>query len=199
MKLVTTGVLLAVLLGNPARGDDKDPSKGGAEYFPVHENSVWTYKAQGKTFTTRVVSVEKAEDEVRVKLETRRDKDLVATETYGVSKEGVFRRRFADKDIKPPLQLLRFPLKANDSWPFDSKVADQDTKGSFKVEEAKGIKVPAGSYDTYSVTSKNLTIDSQPVVVTYYFAKGVGLVKQVVDIGGSKTELELEKYEEGKK
>jgi hypothetical protein len=55
------------------------------------------------------------------------------------------------------------------------------------------------TYDTVTVTGSGLKVEGQNVGLTYYFAPKVGMVKQVFDIGGSKVELELEKFEEPKK
>ena len=61
------------------------------------------------------------------------------------------------------------------------------------------VKVPAGEYKDYlTVSSEGLKIDNQTVSITYYFAAKVGMVKQVVEVGGTKVTVELEKFEEKK-
>jgi hypothetical protein len=202
MKSVATGLLLAVLVCAPAGGQDDLTIKEETPYFPLKKNATWTYKVQGnKTFVTKVLGFEKIGSDVCAKLETRREKDneLVATEAFTVRTDGVYRRSFAGKVVEPGLRILALPVKANDTWKFDSKIGEEKVEGSFKVEEVKSLKVLGKTYDdVVSVTSKGFKSDNQDVIITYYFAKNYGLVRQVVEIAGSKTELELEKYEEKK-
>lgn len=196
MKSFVYGV--AFLLAGTAFAQDKPKLEKKTSYFPLDEGSSWTYTVQGKTVVTKVVGFEKVGEDVCAKLETRNGKDLVATEYFTVKDDGVYRCQFADKKVTPPVAILKLPVKNNDTWKFKSKVGDQETEGGFTVGESKGLKIGKMTYDAITVTSKDLKIDNQPVTTTYYFADKVGLVKQVVDIAGSKVELELEKFEEKK-
>ena len=168
----------------------------GAEYFPLKEGSSWTYTAQGKQFVTKVTGTETVDKEKCFVLETRRDKGLVSIELVAVRKDGVYRVRFAGKDVKEPLCFLRFPIKTGENWKFESKIGEQDVKGGFTFGEAKDVQVEAGKYNTVTVTSKDMKIDGQPVTITYYFAEKVGMVKQTIGIGTTTFEMELKKYEE---
>jgi hypothetical protein len=201
MKVATHCLLLIVLLSAPARGQDKVPFE--TPFFPLKKDAVWSYKtSNGKSFTVKVAGFEKSGDNVCARLETRRDKDLVSTELVTVKKDGVYRCEFAGGKVDPPLCFLRFdtsdltkPPKNNENWKFDSKVDGKDTKGSFVVGEAKGLKVGKETYDAITVTTKDMKVEMQGVVITYYFAPKVGLVKQTIDIGGTIVTVELDKYE----
>lgn len=205
MKVALQCLLLAGLLAGPAHGQEKPKEEN--PYFPLKEGAVWSYKTSaGQKVTVKVAGFEKKGEDVCAKLEWRRGTDLVSTEFIAVRKDGVYRTEFAGGKVDPALPFLksqgdatRAP-KPGENWTFKSKIDGKDeVTGSFVTGEAKGVKVPSGTYDTVTVTSKELKIDNQAVVITYYFAPKVGLVKQIVDIGGTKTELELEKYEEKEK
>ena len=58
---------------------------------------------------------------------------------------------------------------------------------------------PSDAARAGSVSSEGLSIDNQKVAITYDFAAKVGMIRQVVDIGGTKVTIELEKFEEPKK
>lgn len=57
------------------------------------------------------------------------------------------------------------------------------------------MAVPAGKYaNVITSGSEDLDANGQKVGFTYYFAKGVGMVKQVIDLGGQKVTTEPEKF-----
>ncbi len=190
------GLLAGLLIVSAAPAEDK--IKEETPYFPLKEGSVWTYSSQGKTFVTKLTGTEKSGEEMGARLETRRGSDLVSTELVTVRKDGVYRLEFAGKKFTPPVCFLRLPVKNNDTWKFESKVGEQETKSTFKFGEAKGVKVKFGTFDTITV-SGDLKADGQGVSVTYYFAKDVGMVKQTIVIGTTTVDLELDKYEVVKK
>jgi len=48
------------------------------------------------------------------------------------------------------------------------------------------------------VVKNDLEVGASKVTSTYYFAEGVGMVKQIAELGGPPIVLELEKFEPGK-
>jgi hypothetical protein len=205
MRLLAAPVL-ALLFCAPglARSQDK-PGEGprrSPEYFPLKKGAAWTYRTQDKPVTVRVADFEKIGNDVCARLEyLGSDNKVTATEAVTVREDGVYRVKFGGSLVNPPLCFLKLPLKNGQKWKFDCKIAGQDVKGGFVEGAEKDVKVPAGKYDTVTVTTTADTqkIDEQPVTITYYFAPKVGMVKQIVEIGGARTILELEKYEEPKK
>ena len=76
------------------------------------------------------------------------------------------------------------------------KAAGEALKGTFKAGEEKEVAVPAGKYaDVVTSGGDDLDGNGQKVGFTYYFAKDVGMVKQVIDRGGQKVTIEPEKFE----
>ncbi len=202
MKIVAYRLLLLVgLLSVPAASaQDKLTIKEERPYFPLKEGSVWTYILQGKPYVTKLTGFEKSGEDVCARLETRRGQDLISTELVTVRKDGVYRVEFSGKKFTKPVRFFKLPVKNNESWKIedDTKVGEQDVKGNFKFGEAKGVKVKAGLFDTVTVTA-DLKVENQNTTVTYYFAEKTGMVKQTIVIGTTTVELELDKYEEGKK
>jgi hypothetical protein len=211
-SLLAVGLLLAATAHGQEKEKDKkdkekekDPTKETTtEYYPLKEGTTWTYKAGDKEFTVTVAGTEKrGEPPVSCyKLETKNSKkDLIASEYVAVKEDGVYRYGFEKSDAKPPLRFLKLPIKSGEKkWSIDSKVGGKEVKGSFSLNEEKDpVKVPAGEYkNVVSVTSEGLQIDDQKVPITYYFAPKVGVVKQTVEVGGTKVTLELVKVEEKK-
>ena len=61
------------------------------------------------------------------------------------------------------------------------------------------IEVPAGKFKTVKVVSDAEVVGAGIIVsTTYWFAQGVGVVKQHVNINSMQFTLLLEKFEEGK-
>jgi len=208
------------LVAGPALGQDKtrEGPRHSSEYYPLKKGAAWTYRSGDKSIIVRVADfVEVQEDSdkkdarkdacARLEYVTRegsgsKAKELIiATEAVTVREDGVYRVKAGDLLVRPALCFLRLPLRSGNKWSFDSKVGGQEVKGGFVEGREKGVKVPAGTYDTLTVSTRadTLRIDGQAVSLTYYFAPKVGLVKQVVEVGGARTTLELEKYEEPKK
>ncbi len=193
------------------KGDDKkDPTKEATtEYYPLKEGMTWTYKANDKTLTVSVAGFDKKGDPAVscARLETRERRPAgetnnpLATEHVAVKADGVYRYAFEGTDAKPPLRFLLLPVDSPEKrWSFDSKVGSADVKGSFTLAKEKNpVKVLATEYkDVVTVTSEGLEIEKQKVAITYYFAAKVGMIKQVVDVGGTKVTIELESFQEKK-
>ena len=191
----------------PDKPKPEDPSKAGPDYYPLKEGATWTYqvtgakvgdtaKASEKEFTVKVIGVDK---EGVAKLETKEKDKLIATEEVQVKKGEVLRVGFAGSKAEPPLCFLKPGVKDGEKWPFSSKIAGQEVKGEFTRGSAAKVKVGGKEYDTLTATSSEITIENQKVKITYWFAKGVGMVKQLVDVGGKTVTIELKKYDEPKK
>ncbi len=119
-------------------------------------------------------------------------------ENITVKKDGVYRLSFESNKAEPPVKFLTLPPKDGESWKIDSKIGKETLKGTFKIGEDKKVKVPAGEYETIYTTSDDLDANGMKVTFKTYFAKKVGMVKQVIKIGPQEVVIELEKFEEGK-
>jgi hypothetical protein len=92
---------------------------------------------------------------------------------------------------------LKLPPKKGETWKVDSTSDGKTFRGSFKIEE-KEIKVPAGSFKTVQIVSTDLEVNALKTNITTFYAEKVGMVRQIIESGNAKTEIELEKFEAGK-
>src|SRR5438067_13844504 len=157
MKVASLRVLLIALLLAPAARAQLS-MKDSTDYFPLKEGNTWTYKVTGDKegkgpIVIKVAGFEKFGDTVAARLETRRDKELVATELYTVDKEGVYKVEVGGTKLDKPIRLIKLPPKDKENWKFNFKVSNTKVEGVYTAGTEKGVKVPAGSYDTITVTS----------------------------------------------
>jgi hypothetical protein len=178
---------------------------GESPYCPLGVGTTWHYKVGDGKVVIRVVRHEKVGDVPCAFLEARRDGKVVGSEHLAVTADGVYRHTISqapgDKSatltLKPPLLVLKLPPRKGDAWKVDSKGDGKTFRGAFKADEQE-VKVPAGTYKAVRVASQDLEVNGLKPVVTTWFAEGVGMVKQVVQEGDSKIEIDLEKFEAGK-
>ena len=197
-----------LLLAAAAQLAAKDKLKE-TPFYPLQVGAVWHYRAGDGKFTIRVVKHEKVGDTLCALLETRRDGKVVGSEHLAVAADGVYRHDLTaglpkpnaspvTRRMKPPVLVLKLPPKKDDSWKVDSKSDGQTFHGEFRVDEQQ-ITVPAGKYKTFRIRSEDLEVNALKANITTHFAEGVGMVKQVIEIGDSKVVIELEKFEAGGK
>jgi hypothetical protein len=171
---------------------------GATPYYPLAVGTTWTYKAGGNTFQMKVTRHEKVGGVMCARIEQIAGKKVMAFEHVGVTAETISRYSLDGKEIKPPVTFFKLPPQKDATWKVESKVDGQTIKGSFKMAEPVEVKVPAGTYKAWRSVGTDLEINGIKTNVTYYLAEGVGMVKQELDIAGSKIVIELEKYEAGK-
>lgn len=187
-------------------------------YYPLQVGTTWHYRAGDSKFTIRVARHEKVGATLCALLETKRDGKVVGSEHLAVTTDGIYRndltspqlqshandkaklaKVLVSQTLKPPILVLKLPPKQGDSWKVDSKGDGTTFRGSFQVSELE-IKVPAGTYKkAFRVVSQDLEVNSLKPTITTFFAAGIGMVKQVIEMGEAKIEIELEKFEAGGK
>jgi hypothetical protein len=187
-------------------------------YYPLQVGTTWHYRSGDSKFTIRVARHEKVGDALCALLETKRDGKVVGSEHLAVAADGVYRHDLTypqlqshpnDKTkstkvpvsqrLNPPILVLKLPPKQGDSWKVDSKGDGTIIRGGFQAAEQE-ITVNAGTYKkAFRVVSRDLEINSLKPTITTFFAEGVGMVKQIIEMGDAKIEIELEKFEAGGK
>ncbi len=184
-------------------------------YYPLKVGTSWHYRAGESRFTIRVVRHEKVGDVLCALLETIRDGKVVGSEHLAVAGDGIYRHDLTSSQLqsdakdktktvkvpvkqtlKPPILILKLPPKQGESWKVDSKGDGKTFRGTFQLAEQE-ITVPAGTYKTIRVASQDLEVNSLKPTITTFFAQGVGMVKQIIEMGDAKIEIDLEKFEAG--
>src|SRR5262249_22802560 len=133
MKISIHRVLLAVLLLTPAARAQLT-MKDSTDYFPLKEGNTWTYKVTGDKEgkgpgVVKVAGREKSAETAAARLETRREKELVATELYTVEKKGVYKVEVGGTKLDKPIRLIKLPVKEKENWKVDVKVGDKKIEG----------------------------------------------------------------------
>ena len=168
-------------------------------YYPLQVGNTWHYRAGDNKFIIRVAKHEKVGDVLCARVEIVVEGKVTSFEHVAARKEGLFRHSFEGKEVKPPVCFLRLPPAEGESWKVDSKLDGEALTGTFKEGREKRVAVPAGSFENVVVSAgQDLDANGAKVNVTYYFAEGVGMIKQVIEIAGQKVVVELEKFERGK-
>lgn len=187
-------------------------------FYPLQVGTTWHYRSGDSKFTIRVARHEKVGDTLCALLETKREGKVVGSEHLAVAADGVYRhdltspqlqsvpndkaksaKILVSQTLKPPILVLKLPPKPGDSWKVDSKGDGTIFRGGFQAAQ-QDVTVPAGTYKkAFRVASQDLEVNSLKPTITTYFAEGVGMVKQVIEMGDAKIEIELEKFETGGK
>jgi hypothetical protein len=194
--------MLSVALAADEKKDDKKDDKKSEkmednEYYPLKVGSVWHYKLGDAKFRLKATKTEDFSGKTGVRVEMLGDGDKVMSfEHILPTKDSVSRLGFEGNKAEPPVVFLK--NKAGEEWDVKSTIGKEKLTGKFKTGEEKGIKVPAGEYDTLVTSSDDLDANGMKVSFKTYFAKKVGMVKQTIKLNNQEVVIELEKYEEGK-
>lgn len=171
-----------------------------ASYLPLGADSKWHYRMEtsdGKKgqVMQQIAKIEHIDGLALARLETVAHGEVVASEHLNSTAKGLFRYRYNGSEISPAVCLLKFPIQVGETWESEHVSGQQKFKARFRVG-GEDIEVPAGKYKTVCV---HITADvgEATLVTSYWFAPGVGLVKQVATDKRTVT-LELENFEPGR-
>jgi hypothetical protein len=189
---IVLAVTLCLALVAATQGQTPAPSN---PYYPLKPGTTWTYRNGKIELIIRVASVDKG----LANLETVLDGKVRTTEQLGIDRDALARFSFKGAKIRPPVPILKSTPKAGDSWEVASTISeDEAVKGKVTVTEGN-VTVPAGTYEkVLVVNAPEMEANGVKISLTTYYAKEVGLVKQVTEIAGKTSTLELVKFEVGK-
>lgn len=155
-----------------------------ASYYPLKLGTKWHYQRETSlgdktSHLHHIVKIEKIDGQSLARLEAIRSGELVGAEHLSTTAQGIFRHRNNGWEISPPLCLLRFPIKVGDSWTSEHRFGEE--KGIFTCRIGhEEIVVPAGKYQAITSHVEVTEASGKKVNVVYWFAPGVGIVKQSV-------------------
>lgn len=187
--------MLTVIALASRLGAENVPS---ADFYPLKVGNKWTYIVLGSDdrFVLSAAAEEKVGDQTCIRLEARVRDTILATEHVAVVKDGIYRFKNNDQVLDPPLCICKVPAKKGDTWTADFRVEGAKASAKFETDLDEAT-VAAGKYKCvlvrYEVTEKGSTTRARA-----WFAARVGMLKQVLDFGSTKVELELEKFEPAK-
>jgi len=196
-------VLLASLPGLTQEAAQKtQTSDKTPDYYPLKVGTKWEYQldvGKGQKFTVvyQIAKVENVNGKPQAVMEQLVNGEVQATEHVGVEPGGVFKYRFKEVEVSPPVCLLKYPVKEGLSWETETKIGGKQLTVSGREGGTEEIQVPAGKYRAISAKI-DTAVDGQKVSTTYWFAPDVGIVKQSMGIPGLTFSMELLKFEPGK-
>lgn len=172
-------------------------------YFPLREGFKWHYQVEssdGKKdhpLMMQIAKIEQIDGLMLARLETTRSGSVVNSEHLKSTAKGLFRHRYNGTEVSPPMPLLRFPVKVGDSWEGDHRHGSEPLKVRCQIS-AEEVEVPAGKFKSI-VLRLEATLQDGSLVTTYWFAEGVGMVKQAVSFGPNSMVVLLERFENGER
>lgn len=214
--------LVALVAALPGAGQDAKPpatKQFSSEFYPIATGHQWVYRvtdlkapkaAEGAAKATATVVVTAGPKQLfSVKRKQDEPNDNVVgfdlhvlgggktlQEQVLVDNDGVYRVSGAGKTISPPLRILKANPKKGESWACDSQSENATMKGEFVIlDDAEVVQVPAGSFKTVVVRSRDFMVGSQFLQVATWYAPKIGMVKQHIQTGNHEVVLELEKHE----
>jgi hypothetical protein len=217
----SVGLLVAVG-AVPGQVQEKKPVENSSDFYPLATGYQWRYrvtvneappqkvvitaeKPEVYEYKSGVDKKEGSESIVRYPLRIvsgQKERELV--EHVAVLKDGVYRFATAGKEIMPPKEItpplcfLKLPVKAGESWNVEATSENVPLKGTFTCT-VEQVKVPAGEFgQALHVSSPDFQVGTEKMALDYWFAKGLGIVKQQVHVGNSKVLMELEVFKKGK-
>jgi hypothetical protein len=177
---------------------------GPESLFPLAIGNAWTYRVsvpdgfatrvQDDRFVVRVADQEMVGSQLCFKLEGRLKDKVVATEHVAFTKAGLCRFRVEHEDVEPPVCILKVPGPSF-SWTEKYALGSREATGRFLEATAPAdASVPAGKFRAVKVEAWTGNPGPLPRSTVWY-ATGVGPVKQTINEGKARFELELEKFE----
>lgn len=212
MRAIVAGLLVAMAAAPVVgQGDkqDKNLLAFSSDLYPLRVGNRWVY--QGNDPREKIVATVDRMEPVKRKVVgkggaerteliesyvlkiTNGDKSL--EEQMLVTEDGVYRYAAGGKEILPPLKILKLPVKSGESWSSQSVSEGVTMRGEFVVTEGPRVNVPGkGESRTWEVKTRDFTIAGEPMNSTYWFAEGIGVVKQHVQLGKYDRSSVLESY-----
>jgi hypothetical protein len=181
------------------------------EYFPLKIDHKWTYIVNADPKKKVVIEVERTEDYTRK--EMKDDKkieekftgfilktssgDKVTRDHVVVMDDGVYRIHAAGTLINPPLLFFKFHIKSGEAWNCDSVSGNTTIKGTSTASHLKNQGAD-GKTDYWKIEYNNNKPGDERIQITYWFARGYGMIQQHVKMKNHDITLKLEKFQPAK-
>jgi hypothetical protein len=137
----------------------------------------WVYGYDGKEEAEVVTAVEKKDTSLIVTVQRVDGFGRKSDSQVRVSKDGLFRLTGGPAVKHPPMCLLKLPHKAGAKWETFTGAWDM-FESTVTAHGPEKIEVPAGKFEAIRVETKFPQREGDSIVGKYWYAPGVGLVKQ---------------------
>lgn len=176
--------------------DEKKP-----DMFPLVKGAQWEFELNinGMTISVQqeMTDVTKKGDQTNATITTKASGQDI-TEEISVDGKGIYRHSFNNIKLDKPLLVFKYPSQPQ-KWTENINIQGMDIEVKLELKPAEDVTVPAGQYKKVIPVDIALTIQGQEIQATNYYAEGVGIIKQVAVLAGTKITSELKKYTPGTK
>jgi hypothetical protein len=184
-------------VGVPLWTTADEPKK--PDYYPFTKGCKWEYQvaANGmKIDAAMEVTKSELKDGKRYFTIETKVGDTSTSEELQADDKGIYRTSFNGIATDKPVIIMQYPPKPG-TWTQKVKLLGQDLNSTSTAKESVEVKVAAGTFTAIPIEVK-AEIAGQTIQGTTWYANGVGIVKQKMDIAGATMELELKKFTHGK-
>jgi hypothetical protein len=182
--------------GDPVEPPAAAELPAAAAYYPLAVGNIWQFEMTTAGATQpiefRAAKLETIDNVPMVRIDTIMASNVVVSESLVANDKGLFRYRYNGIEIAPPIMLLRNPVRVGDSWSAETEIGGQKVTVSCRVAEEK-VSVKAGEFQTIKLAVET-TADGVQIKSDYWLAADTGIVKQLLSIGGTVVEIELQKF-----
>lgn len=169
------------------------PVNGAEPAFPAEVGTRWTYVANQAEVIEEIVAIDEISGERCLKVETSVNGQVLSFEHLAVRPDGLYRVSIGGEKVVPPLCFFKFTPRSGEKWSVKSKVGELDVTGEF-VAGTSLVSVPAGRYTVTTSRGSKFQSPSGEIDFTYFYAPGVGKVKQVIQVGRNSSQLVLKEF-----
>lgn len=184
---------LLALVAVPALGAADDPKK--PDYYPGTKGNKWVYRVEANGMkidvTTEVTKSELNDGKRSFTVETKIGDESTSEELHSDDK-GLYRASFNGIATDKPVTIMQYPPKPG-KWTQKVKILGQDLTATTTAKDVAEVKVPAGTFKAIPVEVV-AEIAGQKITGTTWYANGVGIVKQDMNIAGTPVLMELLKF-----
>lgn len=166
------------------------------DFIPLKKGVKWLYKFGDKEVVQSVTSTEKIGTVdtfvVESDMSGQKERMWIAPNAEGM---WLYKVHSGDSvsELAKPAMLLKFPLKSGDTWESKIPAGDAIVEYSFENGGEEEIAVPAGKYTAWKIKMRG-KMGSVQFSGTYWYTKGIGLVKQSISSPGGEFRLELKEF-----
>jgi hypothetical protein len=193
MRLRTIS-LFALMLLAAGCGRNEPVVVRDAPWYPLQVGCRWEYRGKGPKLIRQVVRHEKVGDYPCALIANLRGDAPARKEHVYANAGGVFLVAIEGRRLSSPLRILKLPPRAGESWKTDFKENDTLRKGLYVMDKEE-VTVPAGTYRAITLRGEITDGGGGRTNVTYWFAEGVGMVKQLIRQDGQVAVYELERFD----
>lgn len=190
--------LLVLCLAAPSFA--ADPLK--PNFYPLTKGTKWEYRLlmDDKEYpcVCEITSHETKNGKSSARIEAKLPNAVTLSEELSSDLNGVYRNAILGARLHQPVQIVKYPVKARDTWKERVKLdAGEGTLAITIVDAEAVIDVPAGRFTTLAIESI-VEMNGERVVACIWYAQGVGIVKQETNYGSKIVTMELRKYHPAK-